>query len=257
MKKILIFIFIILLMFSFQACKKKVNMAPGRIKKGTPEYTMNMGLFYLNEGKINLAEKELKKSLKKRPNMVRALNGLGIVYIYKREFKKAIGYFNHVLRISPGFHDANNFLGLIYTELGNYDLAKENLLIAANSDTYENPENAFHNLAKLEFEKKKYRSAMRYVDKGLDIDKNFAPLLNMKGLIYETTKNYYEALQYFNKARSVLTKDDVFYLINIGRVYIKMGKKSKALDILEKALSTAVAGNTKAIIRKMIKKIEQ
>jgi tetratricopeptide (TPR) repeat protein len=256
MKKFILFILILPLVFTLQVCKKKVYTAPGRIKKGTPEYTMNMGLFYLNEGKINIAEKELKKALRKRPDMVKALNGLGIVYIYKREFKKAIKYFNDVLRISPGFHDANNFLGLIYTELGNYDLAKENLLIAANSDTYENPENAFHNLARLEFEKKKYKSAMRYVDKGLYIDKNFAPLLNMKGLIYEIQKEYYEAIKYFNKARSVLTKDDVFYLINIGRVYIKMGKKNKALDILEKALATAVAGNTKALIRKMIKQIE-
>ncbi len=254
MKKIIILVFIILLVFS--GCKKKVNTAPGSIKKGSPEYTMNMGLFYLNEGKVNLAEIELKKALKKRPNMVRGLNGMGIVNIYKKDFKTAIKYFNKVLRISPGFHDAYNFLGLAYTELGNYDLAKENLLIAANSDKYANPENAYQNLAKLELSKKKYRNAMRYVDKGLDVDRHFAPLLNMKGLIYESQNANEEALKYFRKARSVLTRDDVNYLINIGRVYIKLGQRNKALDILEKALSYTVSGNTKLQIRKMIKKIE-
>jgi len=254
MKRLIIFIFVILLVFT--GCKKKVDTTPGRIKKGTPEYALNMGVYYLNEGKLNLARKQLLKAIKKRPNMVRALNGLGIVCIYKREFKKGIKYFKKVLMISPKYHDANNFLGLIYTELGKYDLAKENLLIAANSDTYSNPENAFQNLAKLELNRKKYNSAMRYVDKGLAIDANFAPLLDMKGLIYETQKNYYEAIKYFKKARSVLTKDDVNYLINMGRVYIKMGNKNEALDILEKALSTAVAGNVRALIRKMIKKIE-
>ena len=41
--------------------------------------------------------------------------------------------------------------------MGKYDLAKENLLIAANSETYTNPENAFQNLAQLEFRREKYR----------------------------------------------------------------------------------------------------
>ena len=254
MKKIIVVVIILLIMFV--SCKKKVNTAPGRMKKGTPEYTMNMGLFYLNEGKINMAENELKKALSKRPNMVRALNGLGIVNIYKKDFKTAVKYFNNVLRISPGYHDANNSLGLAYTELGNYNLAKENLLIAANSEKYSNPENAFQNLAKLELERKKYRNAMRYANKGLDIDKHFAPLLNMKGLIYESQNANQEALKFYRKARSVLTRDDVTYLINIGRVYTKLGQKNNALDILEKALSYAVSGNTKAEIRKMIKKIE-
>ncbi len=254
MKKLTIVVFIFLLIFS--GCKKTVNTSPGRMKKGSPKYMMNMGLFYLNEGKLVLAEKELKKALKKDPNLIRAINGLGIVNIYKRDFPNAIKYFNKVLRISPGFHDANNSLGMIYSELGKYSLAKENLLIAANSEKYPNPENAFHNLAKLEFEKKKYRSALRYVDKGLEIDKHFPQLLNMKGLIYESQNSFYEAIKFYKKALSVLATDDVNYLINIGRVYIKTGEKNKALDILEKALSYARSGNTKAQIRKMIKKIE-
>ncbi len=255
MKKTLL-IFLILVISIF-ACKKKVNTSPGSLKKGSPEYIMNMGLYYLNQGKIDLAEKELLKALRKSPNMLRAYNGLGIVYIYKRQFEKAITNFNRVLKMNPGYHDANNSLGLIYTELDKYDLAKENLLIAANSSTYSNPENAYHNLSRLEFDKGKYKSALRYVNKGLEIDKNFAPLLNMKGLIHETQNDFNEAIKLYNKARSLLASEDVTNLINLGRVYSKMGNKNKALDILEKALAAARVNNDRVIIRRMIKELEK
>ena len=61
---------------------------------------------------------------------------LSLVYVYRRDFPKAIDTLNRLLQASPAFYDAYNLLGMIYTEQGNYQLAKEKLLLAANAAEY-------------------------------------------------------------------------------------------------------------------------
>ncbi len=239
-------------------CKKKeVATRPWELKPGSAEFFLNQGLFHLNSGQINMAEKKLLRAIEKKPSLKEALNGLGIVYMYKRELDKAIKYFKRVLNIDPTFIDVYNSLGLIYIELGKYELAKENLLIAANSDDYSTPENSFVNLAMLEIKHNKLNSAMRYVEKGIDENRGFAPLYNLQGVIFENQKNYEEAVYSYKKALSLLTDADITILVNIGRVYSKMGEKNKALDVLEKALSKAINSRIKDEIRKMIKELNK
>jgi tetratricopeptide (TPR) repeat protein len=237
--------------------KKKNPQYPNRLKPGTPEYLLHEGLFYLNSGNLNLAEKKLLKALKKKPTLIGAVNGLGIVYLQKQDFKKSIGYFTQVLRTNPDSYDAYNYLGVAYTELGEYNLAKENLLRAANAQKYKTPENAFVNLAMLEIRQDRYDAALRYVQKGLEKNDRFPPLCNLMGVILEHQEKFPEALKWYEKALSLLTEEDVTFMVNLGRVYSKLGKKDKALDTLEKALSKAYSPQMKEQIRTMIKGLEK
>ena len=149
----------------------------------------------------------------------------------------------------------HNFLGVIYTEANKYDLAKEHLLIAANSNKYDTPENAFANLARLEIAHNKYESAKRYIQKGLIKNNEFAPLLNYLGIVLEHEGNFREAI--FNYEKAIAAREDVSYLINIGRVYIKIGQKEKALDVLEQALSKTESDRLRDEVRTMIKSLEK
>ena len=252
---LILFIFSLLVLPN---CSKKepVRQHPGQLKKGTPEYYLNEGNYYLNAGSYSTAEKKFLMALQKNPDLVGAINGMGIVYLHNREFDKAAQNFRQVIELNPNYYDAYNYLGVIFTETGRYELAKENFLIAANSDKYRTPENAFANLSRLELSKDKLDSAMRYVDKGLERNKGFAPLYNIKGAIFEKKKEYKKALYYYEKALSLLTEDDVAYLINVGRVYALMGEKNKALDTLEKALSKAYSPQLKQQIHEMIKALD-
>lgn len=248
----------VLLLVPFTGCAKKKKFSrPGQLKPGSAGFYLNEGIFYLNSGNLAMAEKKLLLALKKNPTMLAAINGLGIVYLNKQEFPKAIKYFRQVIRTNPETWDAYNYLGVIYTELKEYNLAKENLLVAANASKYKTPENAFANLAMLELKQKKYKAALRYVNKGMLRNERFAPLSNLKGVILENKKNYRDALLWYKRALSLLTEPEVAYLINIGRVYSKQGKKSQALDTLEKALSKAFTPQLKKQIHNMINDLEK
>jgi tetratricopeptide (TPR) repeat protein len=76
------------------------------------------------------------------------------------------------------------------------------------------------------------------------------------GVIFEDQEKFPDALKWYEKALSLLTEVDVTYLVNVGRVYSKLGKKDKALDTLEKALSKAYSPQLKGQIRTMIKSLE-
>ncbi len=249
-----IFLLILSLMVFFCG-KKKIDKLPRHLRPGSPEFLMNDGLVALNAGAYDIAEDKFRQALEKKPNMADALHGLGIIYLNRGQFDKAETYFKKSLKIYPSNMDAYNFLGIIYTEKGNYQLAKEQLLIAANSDLYRTPENAYANLGMLEIRYKNFDSARRYIERGMEKNNQFAPLLNAYGIVLEEEGKYTEAVFYYERALSLLSKDDVSYLINLGRVYSKIGQREKALDLLEKALSMAKSEALRQQVREMIKNL--
>jgi Tfp pilus assembly protein PilF len=248
---------VILITTTTYCSKNTKTKYPGQMKPGSPEFLLNEGIVYLNSGNFVMAEKKLKKALKKRPMMLSATNALGIVYLNTRKFHKAIKMFTQVVRTNPDHYDAYNYLGVTYTEMGEYNLAKENLLKVANASKYGTPENAFSNLASLELRYKKYDSALRYVNKGLQKNDRFASLNNLKGIILEQKKEYKTALLWYKRAITLQTEPDVSFLLNIGRIYAKLGEKHKALDTLERALGKAMTPKLKAEIHKMIADLEK
>ena len=253
-KSILLLLMILMVFLSF--CKKEVKTIPDYLRKGTAEYSMNMGYRYLNQGILNIAMEQFKMALKKKPGMMRASMGLGIVYLKQMKFKESLKEFTNIVKHYPLNADAFNFIGIIHTELGNYDLAKENYLIAANSSKYDSPENAFLNLALLELKMKKLDNALRYIEKGLIKNPEFISLYNLKGSIFEQKGFYKKAVYNYERALQLSRGNDINLKINIARGYIKMGQRSKALNLLEKMLGEAPSAEVRKIISGMMKQVE-
>ena len=249
--------FCLWLIFLLLACGgSKPQTVPGQMQPGSAEYLANQGVGYLNEGQLDQAEKSLQAALQKNPLLVPALHALGLVFVYRRDFVKAIDTINRLILVNPRFYDAYNLLGTIYTEQGNYQQAKEKLLLAANAEEYLTPENAFANLAVLEIKFEKYAAALRYAEKGLLLNRRFAPLYNLKGLALENLNEFAQALENYDKALALLNHPDSGYLINSARVAAKLGDKKKALNNLELAMGNTQDPAQKAEIMKMIRQLD-
>jgi tetratricopeptide (TPR) repeat protein len=229
------------MIFLLLACgSSKPRTFPGQMQSDSAEYLAN-----------------LLAALQKKPQLVSALNALGLVYVYRRDFVKAIDTINRLILVSPRFYDAYNLLGTVYTEQGNYQLAKEKLLLAANAEEYLTPENAFANLAVLEIKFEKYDAALRYAEKGLFLNRRFAPLYNLKGIALENMSEFTQALENYEKALALLDHPDSGYLINSARVAAKLGDKKKALNNLELAMGNAQDQAQKAEIMKLIRQLDE
>jgi Tfp pilus assembly protein PilF len=247
----------LLLVVMFSGCAgKKTRTTPKKMQPGSAEYLANEGVGYLNQNRLDLAEARLTAALKSNPNFLPALNGLALVHVYQREFAKAIEVLDRLLEVNPKFYDAYNLLGTIYTEIDQYEKARENLLVAANALEYMTPENAFANLAVLEIKQEKFEAALRYAEKGLILNKRFAPLFNLKGLALEKLGKTTEAAESFDRALNLVSPPDAGYLVNSARVAAKLGDKKKALDQLEVAMGKAQSEAQKTEIFDMIRALE-
>jgi tetratricopeptide (TPR) repeat protein len=253
-KNNVIFSILILAVLSFTHCAKRQNaMEP---KLSGPELIMNEGFSYLNVGDYAKAEEKLKKAVEKKPSLFLAINGLGIIYLNQRKLDLAIDYFSRVLTLNGEFVDAHNSLGIAYTEKGDFLNAKRHFLIAANNKLYSTKENAYLNLANLEIKREKYQAALRYVEKGLAHNDEFAPLFNMKAIAYEYLEDLPNAIANYKKALSLLAAEDATYLYNLGRAYHKAGQKQQAFDALEKALANTTSNSLIEQINQLINTIE-
>ncbi len=254
-KAILLISILMLIMFSF--CNKEVKTIPDYLRKGTAAYHQNKGYMYLNQGSLNIAMEQFIKALKKKPGLIGATMGLGIVYLKQMKFQKSLKEFSKIAKHNPSNADAFNFIGIIYTELGDYDLAKENYLIAANSENYSTPENAYLNLAMLEMKRNKPNNALRYIEKGLIKNTEFSPLYNLRGSIFEKKGFYKKAVYNYERSLQLSGVKDINTKINIARGYIKMGKKNKALNLLEQMLGETPSPAIRKLIINMIKQVEK
>jgi Tfp pilus assembly protein PilF len=253
MNKIVILLLVTAL---FLACGRSTpRTVPGQLQPGSAEFLANEGIGYLNNGQLDLAAARLAAALKKNPQLVPALNGMALVHVFRREFPKAIEMLKRLLQVNPKFLDAFNLLGAVYTEQGNYELAKENLLIAANAEEYQTPENAFANLALLEIKFAKYDSALRYAEKGLLLNRRFAPLFNLKGQALENLNRLTEAAESYARALALQGSPEPLTLVNSARVAAKLGDRKRALDQLEQALGRTQDAALKVEILRLIKEL--
>jgi len=254
-QKVTIIILAMALIF-LSFCKKDVKTIPDYLRKGTAEYHTNNGYKNMNHGALDVAGEEFRKALKKKPLMMKANMGLGIVYLKQMKFDKSLALFRKVAKRQPDNADAFNFMGVIHSEKGNYKLAKENFLIAAHSKTYATPENAYLNLALLEAKAKNPDSALRYIEKGLVENPEFVSLYNLRGTIYEKKGFYKKAVYNYERALHLSRVEDIGIRINIARGYIKMGKRRQALNLLEKMMGEAPSLEVRKIITSMIRQAE-
>ena len=67
----------------------------------SPEGLYQAGVTYLNFNRLDDAEESLKKAIELKPGFADALNALGVVYTMKRQYNQAMEYYNRALASEP------------------------------------------------------------------------------------------------------------------------------------------------------------
>lgn len=83
----------------------------------------NLGLVYLNQGRIDEAFWQFNQSIKAKPSYSLAYLNLGAAYIEISDYKKAVDAFNWSLQFDRASPKAHYGLGVAYLGLGNFELA--------------------------------------------------------------------------------------------------------------------------------------
>ena len=186
---------------AIEYCNKAVEISPQRC------YTWcAFGEVYFLSGNFRKAEENYNKAIELEPNNPAVWQSFGTFYKSQGKDEKAAEYFNKsielgkaILQKSPEDTIEMLRLGLIYSELKDYDTAFE------------------------------------YCDKALEIYPNFVVAWNVKGNIYSAMGDSANAISCYKKVASI-DQNNLTAWENLGWEYYKSGQNDKALETFQQAV---------------------
>ena len=171
-------------------------------------------------------------SVKKAPEHVKSINGLGASYIIAGKNDKARSVFQKGLNIDPFNHKFHINMGVLLKNDGNLDKAEEHFKLAALiSKDYL----AFINLGSIYLKKDLYFQGIQEFNKALRNKPNSYLAYFYLGNAYNDLKDYKKAIQHFEKSIE-LNPDYANAYNNLGYSYWNLGKYDEAYEWFVKAM---------------------
>jgi protein O-mannosyl-transferase len=202
-----------------------------------PHY--NLASIYLDQGKLNLAEKEYLKTLSIRPQHSSAKIGLGSVYNKKGLYEKAEKLYRQAIK-DKQLQNGNNFfplahlnLGEVYGKTGKISLAIIEWEEAIQQDPSLLP--AYFNLGTALMMQGEYNRAENYLLKCIEINNKHEPALFNLALTKQKQMHWQESIDRFNNYIAV-TGLKPSALTQIGFSYLNLNDWENAQSFFEKSL---------------------
>jgi type IV pilus assembly protein PilF len=220
--------FILIFSFLLSACGT-FNSAD----KKTAELELQLGTSQLQSGNYPQALTSLLRAEKLDPESAVIQNNLGLAYYVREHFTEAEAHLRNAIKLQENYSDAHNNLGRTLIELGDYSQAVAELNIAAKDLTYPTPEKPLINLGVAYFKMKKYETAMTYLGKALNIQRDNCMAHNYYGRSLYELKSYPKAAQELDHAASFCQRtmfDEPLYYSALS--YYEIGQRDLAMDRL-------------------------
>ena len=210
------------------------------------------------QNNLEVAEKLCKDILKKESNHFKANFFLGILSAINKKFDIAKHLLNKATEIEPNNSDAQNNLGNVLKQIGDYKKAK---------DCYEKaieiqPNNAplHNNLGSVLEKLGDYQKAKNCYDKAIQIQPNYLFALNNLGNLLKELGDYQKAKSCYEKAIQI-QPSNLAVLNNLGNLLAKLEEYKKAISFYDEAIKNnpnhLLAYNNKGVILEKLKKYSE
>lgn len=247
-------IFILLLAICLQSCATK-NLPE---KNELSELHLQIANDYLAKENYPVALKELLLADDLNPENPLVHANLGLVYFMRERFELAERHYKRAISLRPDFTDAKNNLGRVYVELAQYRKAEALLKDVMTDLTYINFPKAYANYGVLEFKRKNYESAIIYLKKSLERDRENCFTHVYLGRCYlEMKDNNYASIQ-LEKAvpfcREIESDEAHFYS---AIAFYRNNQKDRARLRFEELVGLFPSGQNNEKAQKMLELIKK
>ena len=214
-----------------------------------PHY--NLASIYIDQGKLDLAEKEYIQTLTLRPSHASAKIGLGSVYNKKGIFDKAEKFYLQAIKDGNSQNNINSYpiahlnLGEVYAKTGRIPLAIKEWKRVIHLDSSLLP--AHFNLGTALMMQGKLDPAEKYFLNCLNINKNYKPALFNLALLKQKQMHWEESINSFNNYMKI-TGPSPSALKQIGFNYLNLNDLNNAMDFFEKSLKMLPTDATTLIL---------
>jgi tetratricopeptide (TPR) repeat protein len=193
---------------------------------------------YARLGKLDEASQELTALLKEDPQNVQGRYLLALIYTTKKDYDKASREYEKILTsladADPQNVEIYGYLGQLYYSQKEYAKAISQFEKVLALDPLENAD-LIYLVGSLYLEVKNRPKALEFFDRALKVNPDHDEALNSLGYLYaENDDRLDEALALVERAVKLAPKNGA-YLDSLGWIYFKKGDSAKALEYLNKA----------------------
>ncbi|MCX7771033.1 MAG: tetratricopeptide repeat protein, partial [Proteobacteria bacterium] len=207
--------------------KNYLNLSP-------EELSLYMGYqASLMYGDIEKAESLIKELIEKRGDFIEPYIDLINIYVFQKKLREAEEVIKKLEDRGVENENLMSTKANIYLMKG--DLERAIPLLNKILESQPDRENIYLILANIYYQNNDYNSALKVLEKLIKIVPNsFFGNLYL-GKIYETIEDNKKAAEYYERAFKEREEDEI--LMNLDRVYDKLGERLKSIEVLEKFLS--------------------
>jgi Tfp pilus assembly protein PilF len=202
--------------------------------KETAQLELQVGTSQLQSGAYPQALATLMKAASDDPDNPVIQNNLGLAYFVREHYAEAETHLRRAIKLQENYSDAHNNLGRTLIELGNYNQAITELEIASRDLTYPTPEKPLLNLGMAYFRLKKYDTAISYLTKTLNIQRDNCLAHSYYGRCLFEMNTFAKASQELDRAASFCQRtmyDEPLYYSALS--YYQLGQRDIATARLD------------------------
>ncbi|RKY41995.1 MAG: hypothetical protein DRP85_04320 [Candidatus Makaraimicrobium thalassicum] len=172
------------------------------------------------------------------PHTARSYTNLGIVWLEEGRLERAIKNFDQALKVNPSYIQAYNNLGLVYYKRADYGMAIENYRKILDRGAYLTDFDfikVYSNLGVTYLMKNMPDKAIEYYRKALELNPYLAEVYFNMGRAYLAKDMTGKAVEYYRKSLE-LNPDLVKPYYALGMVFLEKGLYEKAIEQFERSV---------------------
>jgi Tfp pilus assembly protein PilF len=201
----------------------------------------NIAVNHQENGRVELALRELLTAHRLDPKNPKILHGLAIAYLRKGKEAEAEEYMKQALVIRPDYQEARYNLSTLYMRQGRFEKCIAQSQILYDDPTFAEPWRALANWGWSSYQLGRVDEGRSQLIHALDYNSRYWPSVLNLGILESEQGNQREAIGYFEQVLTLgpdaSTTAEVNY--RLGEIYVSQGKHRQAIKVLRTAVVKA------------------